>query len=461
MSLSAWRTFRSSLLHISMSNIPFFSWLPLIFFHWLILRVHVSVVRGQCLDGEGTLLLQLRNDLSYQDSRTLTSWNQHPRCCEWAGISCDSNGHVVGLDLSEQDIAGEISSLFNLEYLQDLNLAYNKFDSAFPSGFHKLKSLIYLNLSDAAFRGQIPIGISHLTKLVTLDLSCFYCDPRLEIPSLQNLVQNLTSLKKLYLDGVDLSAQGHKWSNVVSSLLGLQELSMQVCGLSGPMDSLAKLVHLSVISLDRNDLSSSVPEAFANFENLTTLSLSSCSLRGMFPKKIFQLRKLSFVHISDNEDLHGSFPDFPLNGSLWRLTMTGTNFFRSIPNSISNLRQLSVLHLSSCHFNGTLPISMSEFTQLVELDLSDNRFTGSIPSLNKCKKLVRAIFSSNSFAGPLPSTHFEGLVNLVEIDLTNNSINGRFPSSIFVLPSVQVIRVSDRAHDFTKTYKRKSRKARG
>ncbi|RYR47519.1 hypothetical protein Ahy_A07g033450 [Arachis hypogaea] len=88
------------------------------------------------------------------------------------GVSCNK-GHVIGLDLSKEFITGGLnnSSLFNLYYLQSLNLVYNVFGSPIPSEIKKLKNLKHLNLSNAGFYGKIPKEISYLKKLVSLDLS--------------------------------------------------------------------------------------------------------------------------------------------------------------------------------------------------------------------------------------------------------------------------------------------------
>ncbi|KAB2619727.1 LRR receptor-like serine/threonine-protein kinase [Pyrus ussuriensis x Pyrus communis] len=76
------------------------------------------------------------------------------------------------------------------------------------------------------------------------------------------LFHNLTYLTELYLDGVNISAQGNEWVLRLSNTL-----------LSGPVDkSLAKLQSLSVIQLDRNDISGLIPRFFANFSNMRVFS---------------------------------------------------------------------------------------------------------------------------------------------------------------------------------------------
>ncbi|KAE8099162.1 hypothetical protein FH972_017166 [Carpinus fangiana] len=248
-----------------------------------------------------------------------------------------SVGSVIGLDLTNEAITGgrdNLSSLFNLQNLRKLSLAHNNFNgSQIPSEFEKMTNLNYLNLSNAGFAGQIPVEISCLTRSVSLDLSSVYFSDtttlKLENSSLNVLIQNLTELVELNLDGVNISAQGNQWCQALSSSLpNLRVLSLSNCYLSGPIDStLLKLQSLSIICLDNNNLSTPIPEFFANFTNLTSLRLSSSGMRGTFPRKIFQVPTLEILDLSNNRLLHGPLPDFPQNGSLRTLfIVTGLGF---------------------------------------------------------------------------------------------------------------------------------------
>ncbi|XP_050142258.1 receptor-like protein Cf-9 [Malus sylvestris] len=144
------------------------------------------------------------------------SWNSSIDCCSWFGVTCSTNGHVDGLDISSQSISGGIdnsSSLFDLQQLQSINLADNGFidGSCFQSAIGKLTNL-----------------------------------RPLESPNLSMLFHNLTDLMELHLDGVNISAQGIKWCQAIS-------LNLPDTLLSGPVvQSLAKLQSLSEIQLDKS-----------------------------------------------------------------------------------------------------------------------------------------------------------------------------------------------------------------
>ncbi|XP_059428705.1 receptor-like protein 6 [Corylus avellana] len=272
-----------------------FFWMPIC---PLFLSFCTIVVSGQCFGNQQSLLLQLKNNLIFDSalSAKLVHWNQSADCCSWEGVTCEE-GRVIGLDLTNESISGGLeysSSLFSLQHLQNLSLGYNNFNkSQIPSELDKLMNLRFLNLSNAGFAGQIPIAISHLRSLVSLDLSTSYfvkTPLKLENPNLNTLVQNLSELIELLLDGVNISAQGNEWCRALSSsLLNLRVLSLSNSYLSGPIDStLLKLQSLSIIRLDNNNLFTPIPEFFANFTKLMSLRLSFCGLIGTFPRKIFQ-----------------------------------------------------------------------------------------------------------------------------------------------------------------------------
>ncbi|CAK9323376.1 unnamed protein product [Citrullus colocynthis] len=428
------------------------SWLLLIPICSILLTMETNVMYAQqCLEDQQALLLELKNNLTYDSSLSvkLVQWNESVDYCNWKGVFCN-DGCVIGLDLSNEFISGGIddsSSLFSLRYLRNLNLAFNRFNSTMPSGFKRLSNLSVLNMSNSGFGGQIPIEISSLTGLVTLDLtssSLFQTSIlKLENLNLTTLVQNLSNLRVLYLDGVDLSAEGSEWCKALwSSLFNLRVLSLSGCSLCGPLDSsLVKLKYLSEIRLDNNNFSSPVPKEFADFSNLTLLHLSNSRLSGEFPQSIFQVSTLQTLDLSNNMLLQGSLPDFQSVRPFRTLVLRATIFSGELPNSIGDFMNLSRLDLASCNFSGSIPNSIQNLTQLTYLDLSSNRFVGPIPSFSLLKNLTVLNLSHNRLNGSLLSTEWEALSNLVNLELRNNSLTGNVPLSLFNLPSIQKIQL--------------------
>ncbi|XP_019193148.1 PREDICTED: receptor-like protein 12 [Ipomoea nil] len=380
-----------------------------------------------------------------QSTTKVMEWDMGEDCCSWNGVTCDHAGYVTGLDLSSSMLSGHISSIFNLQHLQSLNLARNNFQlTPIPSGFEKLRNLTHLNLSYSCFSDQVPEGISKLTRLVSLDLTTMsFCELpptfnapdsdrifafeelhrlRLEKPNLESFFRNLSALKVVYLDYVDLSAQGSNWSQALSSALpNLEVLSLSHCRLNGPIHpSFGGLKSLSYLWLDNNNLSSEVPALLENFVNLGSLNLASCQLYGDFPENIFLLPNLQTIDISTNVLLNGQFPEFPKNSSLQYLALYLTNFHGELPKSIGNLQFLKSLLIYTCNFSGLLPPSLANLTRIFELDISYNKFTGFLPPFH---------------GGSVP--------NLSDLRVSFNLLTGGIRSSVFTLPSLKTLYLND------------------
>ncbi|XP_042491965.1 LOW QUALITY PROTEIN: receptor-like protein 7 [Macadamia integrifolia] len=440
--------------------------LSFFYFFFLLLLLLPQIQAAQeshiCLRDQKSALLQFRHEFIITDNISFSSWEPETDCCSWDGVTCNvTTGYVIRLDLNSK-LSGPIhsnSSLFGLHHLQRLNLAYNDFNLApIPSGFDRLPSLTHLNLSYSNFSGQIPWEFSRLTRLVSLDLSTFvnldyfyygyiwYFDSichrflKLERPNLKELIQNLTSLVELYLDGVDLSSpsptQGSSdhWSQVLpQSLPNLRALSLINCGLSGPIHpSFSQLVFLEELRFDENYNPLEVPNFLpANFSHLKTLSLRDCGLYGEFPNSLFRLPNLQILDVSINLLLNGQLPDFPLNNAFQYISLYRTNFSGAIPDSIRNLRflktlRLGDLQLGGCHFSRLVSPFLTNLTQLTELDLSHNSFTGSVPVFNKdnVPNLTKLFLSNNLLDGTIHSSLFT-LPSLYRLLLSNNQLTGR------------------------------------
>ncbi|XP_054797508.1 receptor-like protein 33 [Prosopis cineraria] len=414
----------------------------------------MSAVSGLCVEDEQSLLLQLKNNefkFHASWSTKLVSWNQSIPHCDWNGVTCNKEGHVTGLDLSSEAIDAELhnsSALFCLQHLQNLDLSYNIFYSSISPAIKNLKNLVSLNLSHNDLEGQIPMEISQLKNLVCLNLSSS-SSLNLENPNLQQLVQNLTKIRYLYLDYIDISAQGKDWSNALLAIPSLEEVSMRSCNLSGPIDSsLGRLEHLSRLYLDNNHLLSPVPESFANLKKLTVLNLANCNLIGDFPQKIFEIATLSYLSLSYNFDLHGSFKSFPLNGSLQTLKVTGTNFTGPIPFSLFELPFIEHIDLSSNHFDGELKPNMLQVCRhLQTLDLSSNHLNGDL-NLNMfqgCHRLQTLDLSSNHLNGDLNLNMLQGCQYLQRLDLSYNNLSADaniMDANLSSFPNLEILRLS-------------------
>ncbi|CAN1168367.1 Receptor-like protein Cf-9 homolog [Linum perenne] len=301
-----------------------------------------------------------------------------------------------------------------------------------------------MDLSNADFFGKIPASISQLTSLTSLNLSCWVsCVKKLEISNLALLVQNLTQLTHLRLDGVNLSAQGNEWGHVLSSsLLNLEELSLSTCSLSGPLDpSLSKLQSLSLLNLHHNNFSSLIPDSLAELKNLTTLRMSNNRFIGIIPTSICNASFLQVVDFSNN-NLNDTIPSCLLKDlkKLSVLDLRGNMLTGKIPDTFQTSSALQTLDLSNNQLQGRIPESLENCT-ILELDY--NNFSSPLPdSLAEFKNLTYLSMKSCGLIGTFSKKIAQSLTLLETLDLSNNQLQGPIPRSIFELPSLRVLFLS-------------------
>ncbi|XP_061951901.1 receptor-like protein 7 [Populus nigra] len=378
-----------------------------VIFCLLILKLYCQLTVSQlCPKDESYALLQLKDGFEYDESASLdcsppyhrmASWKSGTDCCSWDGVACHGvTGHVIALDLSCSGLRGNLSSnssLFHLSHLRRLNLAFNYFNrSSIPPEFGMFSSLTHLNLSSTWFSGQVPTEISHLSKLISLDLSLN--EPLiLEAPAMKMIVQNLTLVREIFLDYINMSSV-----------------------------DLGSLMNLS--------------------SSLTSLSLALCGLQGQFPENIFHLPNLQLLNLLLNSDLYGHLPVSNWSSSLELLKLGSTSFSGGLPDIIGNLDSIKVLDLGNCAFHGSVPASLGNLRQLNELDLSNNNWTGQIPDVfGNLSKLNSLSLQIGSFSGMLPSSVFN-LTELLRLDLSQNQLEGTLPDHICGLDNVTYLDLS-------------------
>ncbi|PPR84804.1 hypothetical protein GOBAR_AA35914 [Gossypium barbadense] len=424
---------------------------------------NLVLVSGHCQSDQRQLLLELNLSSSFRSTTFATplgrlmKWNQTKDCCSWEGISCDAGGHVIGLDLSIRGISCPLdvsSSLFRFQHLQRLNLAFNWFKTSFLTGFDKLENLSYLNLSYSDFKRQIPVEISRLTRLVTLDLSAFPISKtslKLEKPNLEMLVQNLTRLRFLYLDGITISATGNELCRAVLPFTKLQVLSMSDCYLSGPIPSCSSFKNLGELNLGDNQLSGTIHSTdWSGLSKLEIVDLSNSKRSGTIPPTLFGIQSLRRLFLSQNQ-FNGSIGD--LHGKASSLGLIPMSAFQ-------NLRNLSDLDLSYNRLSIDAPATnisppFPTFTALELascnltninsgiwiLDLHGNQLQGQVPTLPSYATYLD--YSDNNFSFVLPAHIGDSLQFTSFFSLSNNNIQGRIPESLCNHTKLQVLDLSN------------------
>ncbi|GLT34700.1 hypothetical protein SLA2020_092010 [Shorea laevis] len=362
----------------------------------------------------------------------LRTWNESEDCCLWQGITCDkSKGHVIGLDLSNDCLEANLttnSSLFRLEKLQGLNLSDNYF--SFPNisfGFYRWKSLTYLNLAALRYMdGSLLFEISLLSKLVSLDLS-HNEGLLLDNVKFQILVHNLTKLKFLILDSVNMSLV------VPSSLLNLtsslEYLSLSDCNLQGNFfTSIFNFTSLTYLNLSSNKLIEPLPHNISGLSFLQEFQIDNNFITGRVPSWLFSLPSLPYLDLRNNRFTgpidHVEMPNLILQ----EVYLSNNEISGSFPSSFFHLVNLTTLDLSSNNLSGTITANMlSKLVNLEVLDLSSNSFlsvnnndTGVYYSFPKLLALILSSCNIHKFPSFLRKAK-----NLLVLDISKNKISGQ------------------------------------
>ncbi|XP_045828103.1 receptor-like protein 7 [Trifolium pratense] len=387
------------------------------FFSLLLLTNFTSYTFSLCNHHDSSALLQFKNSFFVNTTPSVTfwfykcssfsfkteTWKNNTDCCEWDGVTCDTvSDYVIGLDLSCNNLKGELhpnSTIFQLKHLQQLNLAFNDFfRSSLHAGIGDLVNLTHLNVSYCFLSGNIPSTISHLSKLISLDLSNgLWGELKLNPFTWKKLIHNATNLRELYLDTVNMS------SIKESSLSMLKNLS----------------------------------------SSLVSLSLRSTELQGNLSSDVLSLPNLQKLDLSYNYDLIGQLPKSNWSMALRYLGLSSIPFSGEILYSIGQLKSLTHLFLQECNFDGTIPLSLWNLTQLTHLDLSRNDLNGEIPPslFYQLPHLSFLDLFGNKLNGEIPNV-YGNLMKLEYLELSTNNLTGQVPSSFFHLSQLSHLGLS-------------------
>jgi len=278
-----------------------------------------------------------------------SKWGSATNECSWTGITCDSSGNVVSIDISNQGLYGNPSNaVFNLPLLSSLTLSQNEVNIDFT-------------------------GIENATNLKTLDLS-------------DCLVDSLTGI------GKSLSLRNlHLTSNKLAGTIPIE---------------LFKLTQLQYLYLSYNSFTGRLPSQIGQLTNLEELFLLQNSLRGQIPATVGRLKKLKYLILAENI-FSGTLPEelnllttlFVL--SLGRRLDSSTNAITGPLLSFRSLRYLNTLYLSNNMLTGTIPVNFLDGvmnkTGSIEVDLDSNRLQGTVPSSLKQFQALNIVLSGNMF----------------------------------------------------------------
>ena len=256
-----------------------------------------------------------------------TNWLTDAPLGDWYGVTTDTAGRVVRLNLSGQwdgetgeavrhglkgPIPGEVGNLTGLTHLI---LTWNELTSI-PPELGKLANLTRLGLHRNSLSGPIPPELGNLGNLTSLEL---YDNNLTSIPP---ELGNLGKLRELWFGGNNLSGPIPPELGRLSSL---RILDLRFAGVTGSIPpELGNLANLTDLWIDQNDLSGPIPPELGNLANLEELDLFFNDLSGPIPPELGNLGRLRQLELSALNNLSGPIP--PELGRLSQLTTPGASF---------------------------------------------------------------------------------------------------------------------------------------
>ncbi|KAK9218199.1 hypothetical protein WN943_006836 [Citrus x changshan-huyou] len=383
--------------------------------------------------------------------------------------------NLVSLDLSLNDVPGsrvELQKPSFVNLVEKLRLRSCNL-TKFPHFLENQRDMVVLDLSDNRIEGKVPKWL---------------LDPNMHNLNALNLSHNLLigfDQHPILLPGnngdlvtFDLSSNNLQGPLPVPTPGTVNYLAFS-SSLTGEIPSwICNLNILESLVLSHNNLSGLLPQCLGNFSNeLSVLDLQGNNFSGTIPNTFTKESRLGVMDLSHNL-FQGRIPRSLINCSKLEFLGLGINQISdTFPSWLGSLPKLNVVILRSNIFYGIIEELRTGcgFSKFRIIDLSDNRFTGKLPSKSflcwNAMKIVNAselrylqdvlclkgrmmtynkipdilagiILSNNSFDGAI-SASIENLKGLQVLNLQNNNLQGHIPSCLGNLTNLESLDLSN------------------
>ena len=266
-------------------------------------------------------------------------WMTSAHVCEWQGVTCNHDQHVVGIDMQSNYLTGKLPLELKIisDQLEKLDLSSNLINA--QSGedydvFKHLTAITDLSLDDNFFEHEngLPPQFRHMANLRKLKLSYNLFQGQLD-SGINPVFPALTELTHLEIESNYLTGT---IPMVIGTYSELIYMYMRRNSLEFNLDFLktGAMVQLFALWLDDNTVKGTIPTEVGLLTHMASFSITNSTLSGTIPSEIGQLSGLRRLWLFDN-DLEGT-----------------------IPSSLVNNDILEVLELQGNDLNGEIPLGV-------------------------------------------------------------------------------------------------------
>ncbi len=456
-------------------------------------------------------LVALYNATDGPDWDDNDNWLSDADIGDWWGVNTDENGRVIRLDLSDNELNGRLpSELERLTSLESLDLSGNELEGDIPLTLGDLSNLTKLSLWDNQLTGEIPAELGRLANLqiLWLDDNKLMGSIPAELGSLFNLeglylqdneltgiipaeLANLANLKELFL------AHNQLTGCILEGLRGIpdndfDELGLPFCDdVQVPTDPcVERLTGDGIVNGSWTTGSECVSEnrdgdgtgAYARYYtfSLTEQSELTITLESTEDTYLYLLEGAGRdgEQVADNDDIDtdgGNYNsriartfapgDYTIEATTYEagatgsftLTLDGLGNTAIPPDPSSDREALVALYnatdgpdwddndnwLSDADIGDWWGVNTDENGRVIRLDLSDNELNGRLPSeLERLTSLESLDLSGNELEGDIPLT-LGDLSNLTKLSLWDNQLTGEIPAELGRLANLQILWLDD------------------
>ncbi len=374
-------------------------------------------------------------------------WLDGPALGEWHGVTVDSLGRVVALDLSANQLFGGLHpGLVRLRRLRELRVDGNALRGRLQLDLAQLPLRVF-HYSDTQLCSPADPGFqAWLGGIASHEGTELTCDALTDLDVLVTFYGSTGGPGWVNADNWLTDASIGEWNGVTADDMGrVTRLELEANNLTGSIPrEIAALERLEYLSLRGGSLSGSIPPELGSLRRLAFLLLSDNRLTGPIPPELGSVTRLTELSLSRNALTGRIPPELGSLSSLRRLVLGDNRLTGRIPPELTSLGGLRRLLLGGNRLTGRIPPGWSDLTRLQALDLSANELTGTIPAgLAELTGLQGLLLHRNGLTGPVPHElgNLDGLTHLLLFG--NTGLSGPLPGSLTGLGRLRELQAGD------------------